>query len=37
MRVGLEFGYSGARLDLPIDMVFRAEELGFYSVWTAES
>jgi F420-dependent oxidoreductase-like protein len=37
MKLGLMLGYSGARLELPVDMVKRAEELGFDSVWTAEA
>jgi F420-dependent oxidoreductase-like protein len=37
MKLGLELGYSGARLRLPIDMVLRAEQLGYDSVWTAET
>jgi F420-dependent oxidoreductase-like protein len=37
MKLGLDIGYSGARLELPLEMIVRAEELGFDSVWTAES
>ncbi len=37
MKLGLMLGYSGARLELPVDLVKRAEELGFDSVWTAEA
>lgn len=37
MKVGLFIGYSGAAMDLPIRRIQRAEELGFDSVWTAES
>jgi F420-dependent oxidoreductase-like protein len=37
MKLGLDIGYSGARLALPMDAILRAEELGFDSVWTAES
>ena len=37
MKVGLFIGYSGAQMDLPIRRIQRAEELGFDSVWTAES
>jgi len=37
MKLGLMLGYSGARLDLPVDLVKRAEELGYDSVWTAEA
>lgn len=37
MKLGLMLGYSGARLELPVDLVLRAEQLGFDSVWTAEA
>ncbi|MCF8709555.1 LLM class F420-dependent oxidoreductase [Rhizorhapis sp. SPR117] len=37
MKVGLFIGYSGAQMALPIRRIQRAEELGFDSVWTAES
>lgn len=37
MKLGLDLGYSGAQMALPIDKIIRAEELGFDSVWTAES
>ena len=37
MKVGLMIGYSGAQMELPIQKIQRAEELGFDSVWTAES
>ena len=37
MKLGLELGYSGAKMALPMDLILRAEELGFDSVWTAES
>ena len=37
MRLGLSIGYSGARLDLPVALVQRAEELGYDTVWTAEA
>ena len=37
MKLGLDLGYSGARMALPIDKILRAEALGFDSVWTAES
>ena len=30
-------GYSGAHLDIPVKLVQHAEELGFFSVWTAEA
>ncbi len=37
MKLGLELGYSGAKMALPMDMILKAEELGFDAVWTAES
>jgi F420-dependent oxidoreductase-like protein len=37
MKLGLAIGYSGARLDIPVKLVQRAEELGYESVWTAEA
>jgi F420-dependent oxidoreductase-like protein len=37
MKLGLELGFSGARMALPMQMIQRAEQLGYDSVWTAES
>ena len=37
MRLGLSVGYSGARIDLPMDMILEADRLGYYAVWTAEA
>jgi len=37
MRLGLLTGYSGARLTVNVELVKRAEALGFDSVWTAEA
>lgn len=37
MKLGLELGYSGARMALPMEMILKAEEVGFDSVWTAEA
>lgn len=37
MKLGLMLGYSGAHLQLPVELVQRAEALGFDSVWTAEA
>ncbi len=37
MKLGYHLGYSGAQMRLPIDMVLRAERLGYDSVWTAEA
>jgi F420-dependent oxidoreductase-like protein len=37
MRLGLMVGYSGARLDLPMDIIKEADRLGYHSVWTSEA
>jgi F420-dependent oxidoreductase-like protein len=37
MKLGLYLGYSGAKLDIPVELVQRAEALGYDSVWTAEA
>jgi F420-dependent oxidoreductase-like protein len=37
MKLGLTIGYSGAEMRLPLERILRAEELGYDSIWTAES
>jgi F420-dependent oxidoreductase-like protein len=37
MRLGLSVGYSGATLSLPMEMIRRADRLGYHSVWTSEA
>jgi alkanesulfonate monooxygenase SsuD/methylene tetrahydromethanopterin reductase-like flavin-dependent oxidoreductase (luciferase family) len=37
MKLGLMLGYSGAEMKLPVELVQKAEELGFDSVFTAEA
>jgi len=37
MKLGLSLGYSGAVLEIPVELVQRAEALGYDSVWTAEA
>jgi F420-dependent oxidoreductase-like protein len=37
MRLGLNVGYSGARMRLDMDLICEADRLGFHSVWTAEA
>lgn len=37
MRLGLMTGYSGAKIELPLEMIRAADELGYYAVWTAEA
>lgn len=36
LALGLDL-YRGARMEVPVDQVRRAEELGYHSVWTAEA
>ena len=37
MKLGLLTGYSGRKMNLPIDTILHAERLGFDSVWTSEA
>ena len=37
MKLGLMVGYSGATVDFPIELIKRAEQLGYDSVWTSEA
>lgn len=37
MKLGINIGYSGARMELPLDLVLEVERLGYDSVWTAEA
>lgn len=37
MRLGLNIGYSGKTLDLPMDIIREADRLGYYAIWTAEA
>lgn len=37
MKLGINIGYSGAQLHLPMELVLRVEALGYDSVWTAEA
>src|SRR5205809_1388609 len=37
MKLGLSIGYSKAQLNVPVELVQRAEELGYDSVWSAEA
>lgn len=37
MRLGIMAGYSGAQINLPIDLIQEADRLGVYAVWTAEA
>lgn len=37
MRLGLMTGYSGSRIELPMDLIREADRLGYYAVWTSEA
>jgi alkanesulfonate monooxygenase SsuD/methylene tetrahydromethanopterin reductase-like flavin-dependent oxidoreductase (luciferase family) len=37
MRLGLNVGYSGSKIDLPLALVQEADRLGYHSVWTSEA
>ena len=37
MKLGITIGYSGAELRLPLELIQRAEEFGYDSVWTSEA
>ena len=37
MRLGLMIGYSGTKIELPMEMIQAADQLGYYAVWTAEA
>lgn len=37
MRLGIMTGYSGAKIELPMDLILEADRLGYYSVWTSEA
>ena len=37
MRLGLNIGYSGARIDLPLALILEADRLGYHAVWTSEA
>src|SRR6185295_14078581 len=37
MRLGIMAGYSGAKIELPMDIIREADRLGVYAVWTAEA
>lgn len=37
MRLGFNVGYSGARIDLPMDLILEADRLGYYALWTSEA
>ncbi|MEM7532425.1 MAG: LLM class F420-dependent oxidoreductase [Chloroflexota bacterium] len=37
MKLGINLGYSGRKIVIPIEMIQAAEQMGFDSVWTAEA
>ncbi|MCY3917510.1 MAG: LLM class F420-dependent oxidoreductase [Chloroflexi bacterium] len=37
MRLGLMVGYSGGRIDLPLNLILEADRLGYQAVWTSEA
>ncbi len=37
MRLGIMAGYSGKRLELPLEMILEADRIGIHAVWTAEA
>jgi F420-dependent oxidoreductase-like protein len=37
MKLGFLMGYSGKRINIPMDLIKHAESLGYDSVWTAEA
>ena len=37
MKLGMIIGYSGARMNLPMEAILHAEACGYDSVWTAEA
>ena len=37
MKLGLVFGYSGAKVEIPMDLILEAEKIGYESVWSAEA
>lgn len=37
MRLGLNVGYSGRKIELPMEIIKEADKLGVYVVWAAEA
>lgn len=37
MRLGLMVGYSGSKVELPMDLILEADRLGYYALWTSEA
>ena len=37
MRLGLNLGYAAGKIELPVELVQAADEMGVYAIWTAEA
>jgi F420-dependent oxidoreductase-like protein len=37
MRLGLMAGYSGAKIELPMELIKEADRLGYHIIWTSEA
>ncbi|MDH5752537.1 MAG: LLM class F420-dependent oxidoreductase [Deltaproteobacteria bacterium] len=37
MKLGLTIGYSGPRIELDLNLIRKAEDLGYWAVWTSEA
>ena len=37
MRLGIVTGYSGSKIELPMELILEADRLGYYAVWTSEA
>lgn len=37
MRLGMMVGYASGRIELPLELIKLADELGVYAVWTSEA
>lgn len=37
MRLGMMIGYSGRTIELPMELIKAADEMGVYAMWTAEA
>jgi F420-dependent oxidoreductase-like protein len=37
MKLGINIGYSGSSLSIPMDLILDVERMGYDSVWTAEA
>ncbi|MCS6835742.1 MAG: LLM class F420-dependent oxidoreductase [Anaerolineae bacterium] len=37
MKLGLIISYSGAKLELPLELILEADRLGYHALWTSEA